>query len=169
MENCTPYDITIERNDLMELIEIEKEELIPLNNNIISSVCADIHAKLPKIPKAKLSRKYIAHRCHLQVPEEFREQYINTLFKHQEAISIKKYDLGLAKSFQHKIHLKNTDLVYRKQFKIPEAHHQFIEQTLEEWLKIGVVKQSDSLYNSPYFAYQRNLDKDSKSSRTFRT
>jgi hypothetical protein len=40
---------------------------------------------------------------------------------------------------------------YRKQFKIPEAHHQFIEQTLEEGLKLGVVRRSDLLYNSPIF------------------
>ena len=44
-------------------------------------------------------------------------------YKHQEAISIDKYDLGLAKNYQHKIHLKNTDPVYNKQCKIPEAHH----------------------------------------------
>jgi hypothetical protein len=52
-----------------------------------------------------------------------------------------KYDLGLARNYKHKIHLKNEDPVYRKQFKIPEAHHQFIEQTLEEWLKLGVPKK----------------------------
>ncbi len=43
-----------------------------------------------------------------------------------------KYDLGLAKDFIHKIHLKLQDPVYRKQFKIPEAHQQFIEQTLDD-------------------------------------
>jgi hypothetical protein len=42
-----------------------------------------------------------------------------------------KYDLGLARNYKHKIHLKNKDPVYQKQFKIPEAHHLFIEQTLE--------------------------------------
>ncbi len=62
-----------------------------------------------------------------------------------------KYDLGLAKDFKHKIHLKTQDPVYRKQFKIREAHHHFIEQTLDEWLKLGVVKRSNSLYNSPIF------------------
>jgi len=71
--------------------------------------------------------------------------------QHQEAISINKYDLGLAKNYKHQIHLKNENLVYRKQFKIPEAHHNLIEQTLEEWLKLGVVRRSDSLYNSPIF------------------
>jgi hypothetical protein len=43
------------------------------------------------------------------------------------------------------INLKTMDPIYQKQFKILEAHRQFIEQTLEEWLKLGVVKQSNSL------------------------
>jgi hypothetical protein len=34
---------------------------------------------------------------------------IDILHKHQAAISIKKYNLGLAKNFTHKIHLKNQD------------------------------------------------------------
>jgi len=57
--------------------------------------------------------------------------------KHQDALSIDKYNLGLAKNFKPKIHLKMQDPVYWKQFKIQEAHHQFIEQTLDEWLKLG--------------------------------
>jgi hypothetical protein len=59
--------------------------------------------------------------------------------------------MGLAKNYQHKIPLKNTDPVNKNNFKIPEVHHQFIEQTLEEWLKLGVNKRSDSLYNSTIF------------------
>jgi hypothetical protein len=57
---------------------------------------------------------------------------LDLVYRYQEAISIDKYDLGLARNYKHKIHLKNEDPVYRKQFKIPEAHHNFIEQTLEE-------------------------------------
>jgi len=69
--------------------------------------------------------------------------------------------LGLGQDFKHKIHLKTQDPVYRKQFKIPEAHHQFIEQTLDwPWLKLEVIKSRSlnnlrgiqhSLYNSPIF------------------
>jgi len=43
----------------------------------------------------------------LQVPDEFREKYIDILFKYQEAISLDKYDLGLAQNYKHNIHLKN--------------------------------------------------------------
>ena len=49
------------------------------------------------------------------------------------------------------MHLKDNNPVYRKQFKIPESHQNFIEQSLEECLKLGVVKHSNSLYNSPIF------------------
>jgi hypothetical protein len=61
-----------------------------------------------------------------------------------------KYDLGLAKNYMHQIHLKDNNPIFRKQFKRP-VHHQYIEQTLEEWLKLRVVWRSDSLFNSPIF------------------
>ncbi len=77
--------------------------------------------------------------------------------RHQAAISISKMDLGRAKNFTHKIHLKDNNPVYRKQFKIPEAHQNFIEATLDEWLKLGVVKRSNSLYNSPLFCVPKKL------------
>jgi hypothetical protein len=82
LKNCAPYDITIERNDLMGKLEIEEEKLIPLTNDIISSVCSKIQVRLPKIRRKKLSREHIAQRCNLQAFHEFQSKYINILFKH---------------------------------------------------------------------------------------
>jgi hypothetical protein len=73
------------------------------------------------------------------------------LVKHQAADSLDKYDLGLAKDFTHRINLKDNQPIFRKQFNLPEAHTQFIEQSLDQWLKLGVVWQSNSSYNSPIF------------------
>jgi hypothetical protein len=81
--------------------------------------------------------------------------YLDILFKHQEAISVNRFDLGRAKDFMHKIYLKDDNPVYRKQFKIPEAHQTFIVVTLNEWLKLGVVKRTNSLYNSPLFCVSK--------------
>jgi hypothetical protein len=47
--------------------------------------------------------------------EEFKERYIDILHNHQYALSIDKYNLGLAKNFKHKIHLKTQDPVHQKQ------------------------------------------------------
>jgi hypothetical protein len=137
VENCAPYNVTLERDDILGVMETKEDELVPLTDDFISSVCHDIHNCFPKVKRKRLSREEIRRRCHLQVPEEFHDRYLDILCKHQDALSIDKYVLGLAKDFKHKIHLKTQDPVYRKQFKIPEAHHQFIEQTLDEWLKLG--------------------------------
>jgi hypothetical protein len=80
-----------------------------------------------------------------------KKHYIDILFKHQNAFSVDKFDLGRAKNFTHKNYLKDNEPVYEKQFKIPEAHQNFIEAMLAEWLKLGVVKRTNSLYNSPLF------------------
>jgi hypothetical protein len=151
IENCAPYEVTIERNDIMGIIEMKEDKLYPLTDETTANICTVIKSNIPSTPQSQLTCDEIARRCNLQVPEEFKERYLDILCKHQEAISINKYDLGLAKNYKHRIHLKNENPVYRKQFKIPEAHHNFIEQTLEEWLKLGVVRRSDSLYNSLIF------------------
>jgi hypothetical protein len=33
--NCAPYEVTLERGDILGLIEIEEEELIPLTDDVI--------------------------------------------------------------------------------------------------------------------------------------
>jgi hypothetical protein len=151
IENCAPYDVTIQRKDIMGIIKMEEDKIYPLTDEAAAEICTIIKSNIPSTPQIRINRDDIARHCNLQVLDEFKEQYLDLLFKHQEAISMDKYDMGLAKNYKHKIHLKNENPVYRKQFKIPEAHHNFIEQTLEEWLKLGVVARSDSLYNSPIF------------------
>ncbi len=64
-------------------------------------------------------------------------QYIDILMKHQAAISLNKYDFRLAKKVTHRIHLKDNQPIFRKQFNLPEADTQFIEQSLDEWLQLG--------------------------------
>ncbi len=41
------------------------------------------------------------------MPKEFKEKYEDILYKHQYALNIDKYDLGLAKNVWHKIPLKS--------------------------------------------------------------
>jgi hypothetical protein len=62
-----------------------------MTDDFISSVCQDIHNCFPKVKRKRLSREEIKWRCHLQVPEEFHERYLDILCKHQDALSIDKY------------------------------------------------------------------------------
>jgi hypothetical protein len=58
--------------------------------------------------------------------------------------------------------------VYRKQFKIPEAHQNIIKQSLEEWLKLGVVKWANSLCNSPIFCVPKKRGQGLRVAQDFR-
>jgi hypothetical protein len=151
IHNCAPYNIAITRNKVLGILEFKPDKCIPMTENSIAAIISKIQQKFPKVPKKKFTRAEIECKANLKVPAEFKNHYIDILYKHQDAGSVDKFDLGRAKNFSHKIYLKDNDPVYRKQFKIPEAHQNFIAATLDEWLKLGVVKCTNSIYNSPLF------------------
>jgi hypothetical protein len=151
IQNCAPHEINIHTGDILGILSSEEEELIPFNDDSLATICEQIYQRLPKIKKKAWTRREIEERCKLGAPESYRSQYIDILVHHQAAISLDRYDLGLARNFTHRIHLKDDQPIFRKQFNLPEAHTQFIDQSLDEWLKLGVVRQSNSNYNSPIF------------------
>ncbi len=93
VENCAPYDMTLEGDDILGVMETEQNELVPLMDDFISSICQDIHNCFSKVKRKRLSREEIRRRCHLQVPEEYHDQYRDILCKHQDALSIDEYNL----------------------------------------------------------------------------
>jgi predicted aspartyl protease len=42
IENCAPYDVTIERNDIMGIIEMEEDKMYPLTDDATAKICAII-------------------------------------------------------------------------------------------------------------------------------
>jgi len=65
--------------------------------------CDQMYQRLPKVKKKTWTRNEIEKRCHIGAPEAYRSRYIGTLFRHQAAISMNKYNLCLAKNFTHRI------------------------------------------------------------------
>jgi hypothetical protein len=59
VENCAPCDVILERDDKLGIMEIEEEEMVPLTDDFISSVCQDIHNRFPKLKRKRLSREEI--------------------------------------------------------------------------------------------------------------
>ncbi len=151
LQNCAPHEISLETGDILGIVDNKTMTPIPLEDDSLATICEQIHQRLPKVKKKTWTRNVIENRCHLGAPEPYPSQYIDTLFRHQAAISMDKYNSGLAKDFTHWIHLKDDQPIFWKQFNLLEAHNQFIEKTLDEWLKLGVVRRSNSTYNSPIF------------------
>jgi hypothetical protein len=121
-DNCAPYDIVLPQNEILGVLEFESEQCVPLDERTVSSIINSIEQKFPKVQRKHFSCDEIAQKANLNVPSEFKQRYIDILYQQQAAISINKMGLGRPKNFTHKIHLKDNYLVYRKQFKILEAH-----------------------------------------------
>ncbi len=113
IDNCAPYKITLARNEVLGVLEFEPDKCIPLNERTISALISNIADQLPKVPKKKFTRDEIEQKANLKVPAQYKQKYLDILFKHQAAISINIFDLGRAKNFNHKIYLKDDNPVYK--------------------------------------------------------
>jgi hypothetical protein len=51
IDNCAPYDITIPRNEILGVLEFESEQCLPLNEDTVASIIADIEQKFPKVKR----------------------------------------------------------------------------------------------------------------------
>jgi len=47
IENCAQYEVTIERNDIMGIIEMEEDKLYPLTDEAAAGICAIIKNNIP--------------------------------------------------------------------------------------------------------------------------
>jgi len=62
IENCAPYEVTIEMNGIMGIVEIKDDELYPLADNTAAEICASIKSNIPSTPRAKLTRDEFVRR-----------------------------------------------------------------------------------------------------------
>ena len=151
LTNAGPVDLALGRGDFVGSID-----QIPANQQVleINSTNLDhfLYALTNNTQKDKtMSHEEIRRRVHMEVPEEYRDRYLQLLYRYKRVISISKADLGRSRTYHHRIHLKDSKPVYQPQFPLKPDHQAFIENTLEDWLKLGVVRKTRSLYNSPIF------------------
>jgi hypothetical protein len=57
IQNCTPYEVTIERNHLLGLVEIEEGKLIPLTDDTATKICASIKDNILKTPRNQIVQR----------------------------------------------------------------------------------------------------------------
>jgi hypothetical protein len=48
--NCTPYNVNIEMNDIMGIIEMADDRIYPLTDEAAAGICVIIKSNIPALP-----------------------------------------------------------------------------------------------------------------------
>ena len=154
--NSALVDVTLPRGQVCGNFEVLSPELLahgfPLDPAAVNEVVRREAQKHPAPAAAtKIDREFINANVQLNVPPEWEEAYKAVLYEFHDVFSRDKNDLGVATGLKHEIQVNTKEPVYRKQFKIPDAHREIMEKQVKEWLSLGVVQPSRSRWNSPMF------------------
>ena len=147
---CTDDHVAIEATETGYVPPPIKEAIETFRNDQPKPHVANNKQQPNKAPADRMSliTKFL-QLDHLN-PEQ-RTQLLKLVAQFADIFSIDKYDLGLTDAFTHKIFLTHDRPIYRKQFRIPDAHRTAIIDHVNNLLRLGVIQHSTSRYNSPVF------------------
>jgi hypothetical protein len=128
VKNCAPVDLELSCNDFIGTLEnISGCETTELNPAYLQAVACDQTSCRPSEKLSPPKRHFIKKTVSLQVPEQFRDKYLKVLLINHEAVSQNRFDLSCTDMLMPEIALKTSELIYIKQFKIPDSHRQEVE------------------------------------------
>ena len=147
IKNCNTHELVIPAKTSVCNIEFLHD-----NDQTINATTLTLPNDVPLPPSlsAKEGNSFIK-RIKMNVPEAYKSKYVSLFLKNYDIFSESKSDLGSANNFEHNIRLKSSDPIYRKQFRIPEAHQQSLDRQIDDWVKMGIIEPCFSRYNSPIF------------------
>jgi hypothetical protein len=152
--NAGPEPVTLERGQgISQADNIEGQSLFPFEADQVNQI-AEQQLKLI-CKSAVIVRPNFYQMCNHEVPIKYRERYRTLLAKHRNNFSLSKSDLGFCDTVLHKLFMKTEEPIYVKQFKIPKAHQNYLQDQVREWLKLAIIQPTRSHYNSPVFLVQK--------------
>ena len=129
----------------------EAENVHPEDLHAVASFCEALTTGKPTEAangnKLDYLRQTIRHGFH----GELARRFWALIVQYQDVFSLNKYDLGQTSAIMHKVRLKGEQPVHVKQFRLPWASKQAVDDYVTELTRSGVITHSRSPYNSPIF------------------
>jgi hypothetical protein len=141
--NTGPEPVTLCRGQAIGQVDnVEGQLLMPFNTEIVNRITEEQWKKNQvHISRTPVTDKF-CKMCKLKVPTKYEDDYQQLLAKHRHIFSLDKNEIGYCSTFLHKLFMKTEEPVYVKQFKIPEAHHQYLQDQVREWLRLDIIQPS---------------------------
>lgn len=162
--NGRKYDAIIGQNLLTAIkavVNIDKRQL-ETNKNIILFE-DDCPYEINEITTPEISKGKIIEN--LKVDHLNKEEYnsiINLLKNYQELFFKEGDKLSFTHEIQHDITTTTSNPIYSKIYRYPQIHEKEIEKQISEMLSQGIIKESNSPYNSPLWIVPKKADNSGK-------
>jgi len=153
--NAGPEPVILTRGqEVGQADNIEGQSLFPFETDHINQI-AEQQLEARKQKNLSPVTNDFFKMCNVEVLIKYKEKYRALLAKYRKIFSLSKSDLCYCDTVLHKLFMKMEEPVYVKQFKIAEAHQNYLQDQVREWLKLGIIQPSSSQYNSPVFLVQK--------------
>ena len=146
--NAAPFDIVLEREDFMGAIEEVPDSTTHISSVNTIPVAALSHRTQPPPLQPQDLRGSILE----QTPSDRQEELLQILLQFP---SVLQRPAGHHPRLPQDTRGVNyQEPLYQKQGKIPQAHRPVIEETLDSWIRLGLIRKADSMFNTPLFCLQ---------------
>lgn len=153
MNFLKPFDAKIDI--LNEHIEILSKFRIPFENvNVPREIAQANHLEAILDSKKEISDRI--NQNHLN--NEEKALLKNLLAQNKDLFYYESDNLTFTHEITHEIRTKNENPIYCKIYRYPQIHEKEIERQVKEMLEQGIIKESNSPYNSPLWIVPKKLD-----------
>ena len=157
--NQSTMAVEIPRNVVLGHIElVHPNRLHVVDKKMYLESIEKAAGNFPPPPSVK-DRDYVFNNIKITVPDSERQAYVDLIEKNHDIFSKNESDLGCANHFKHKITLKDKSPIYVKQFRVAEAYRAGLFEQVKTWLALGIIKPSQSKWNSPIFVVPKKSGK----------
>ena len=139
-----------EKVDPSELHPFDLEATTPKSNSAV----------VPPRPKLTRERRKkieeLASLDHLSAKD--KQKLLDLLFKHHKCLSLSEFDLGCCRIGSHNIPtIPGAPPAYSKQFPLGYEQEMEVRRQILEWIKLGIVTETESSFNSSLFCIKKKL------------
>ena len=85
--------------------------------------------------------------------------YKSLVRQYSDVFAASELDIGWSDAVSHRINLKSSAPVFTRQYKIPLAHQEVIEQFVQDMLQRNLIETARSRFNSPIFCVRKKNGK----------
>ena len=106
------------------------------SNEILKAECPDYESMIKEVDLNHLD-------------EENKNIMLDLIKEYKDVLARNPCEIGITNLIEHPITLTDDVPIYKRPYKIAKAHEPLLQESIDELLKAGVIKESSSPYSSP--------------------